>query len=217
MTALAVLQLDALPKKARTKAVKRAIADAATWLKKKQKKNGSLGGGTATEASNTNSTGLAAWALGETGSCKKARAAARWVRDLQVSGDVSGTPLAGEKGAIAYDRAAYRSAAADGIDERGPGPVAARDDPGRARSASPHVRLTMTLAHSARLAAATVLVAAAGTLLPAAPAAAATCSSATGVSVVVDGSGLGGGIVTSCVSRRRRVTPPGRSSRCTTT
>ncbi|MGZ8745193.1 MAG: hypothetical protein ACXWXO_19935 [Nocardioides sp.] len=115
VTALAVLQLDALPKQARTKAVKRALDDATTWLKKKQKRNGSLGGGTSTQASNTNSTGLAAWALGETGSCKKARAAARWVRDLQVSGDVSGTPLAGQKGAIAYDRAAYEAAEADGI------------------------------------------------------------------------------------------------------
>lgn len=62
------------------------------------------------------------------------------------------------------------------------------------------MRLTVSLAHSARLAAVTVLVAAAGTVLPASPATAATCSSATGVSVVVDGSGLGGGIVSSCVS-----------------
>lgn len=116
VTALAVLQLDALPKKAKSRAVKRAITDAADWLKAAQKKNGSLGGGTATKASNANSTGLAAWALGETGSCKKARKSARWVRKLQVSGDVSGTPLAGEKGAIAYDRASLRDAEQDGID-----------------------------------------------------------------------------------------------------
>ena len=115
VTALAVLQLDALPKKAKTRTVKRAIAHASVWLKTAQKKNGSLGGGTATEASNANSTGLAAWALGKTGSCAKARKAAKWVRDLQVSGDVSGSPLAGEKGAIAYDRAAYRMAAQNGI------------------------------------------------------------------------------------------------------
>ncbi len=115
VTALAVIQLDALPKKAKSGAVKRAIADATTWLKSAQKKNGSFGGGTATESSNANSTGLAAWALGETGSCKKARKSARWVVKLQVSGDVSGTPLAGEKGAIAYDRAAYQAAVAGGI------------------------------------------------------------------------------------------------------
>lgn len=115
VTALVVLSLDALPKKARTKAVRTSIDAATAWLKRTQKNNGSLGGGPDTEASNTNSTGLAAWALGETGACKKARKAALWVRDLQVSGDVSGTPLAGEKGAIAYDRAAYRAAAQDGI------------------------------------------------------------------------------------------------------
>ena len=40
---------------------------------------------------------------------------ARWVRKLQVRGDVSGTPLAGEKGALAYDRAAMKAAESDGI------------------------------------------------------------------------------------------------------
>ena len=115
VTALAVLSLDALPKKAKSRAVRTAVADATAWLKRVQKRNGSLGGGTATEASNANSTGLAAWALGETGSCREARKAARWVRALQVSGDVSGTPLAGEKGGIAYDSAAYESARQNGI------------------------------------------------------------------------------------------------------
>ncbi|MGZ8745192.1 MAG: hypothetical protein ACXWXO_19930 [Nocardioides sp.] len=62
------------------------------------------------------------------------------------------------------------------------------------------MRLTVAHLHPARLAAATLLVAAAGTLLPAPPAMAATCSSGTGVSVVVDASGLGGGVVTSCVA-----------------
>ncbi len=62
------------------------------------------------------------------------------------------------------------------------------------------MRLTVTLAQCGRLAAATVLVAAAGTFLSASPAGAATCSSGTGVSVVVDGTGLGGGVVTSCVA-----------------
>ena len=115
VTALAVLNLDALPRRATSNAVRVAVADATAWLKRAQKRNGSLGGGTATEASNANSTGLAAWALGETGSCRKAREAARWVNSLQVRGDVSGTPLAGERGGIAYDRAAYDSAQQDGI------------------------------------------------------------------------------------------------------
>ena len=37
------------------------------------------------------------------------------MRDLQVPGDVTGTPLEGEAGAIAYDRAAYTAGETDGI------------------------------------------------------------------------------------------------------
>lgn len=113
VTALAVLSLQALPRK--TSAVRSAIADSVDWLKRKQQRNGSFGGGVATEASNTNSTGLAGWVLGNAGACRPAARAARWVQRLQVSGDVSGTPLAGDKGAIAYDRAALRAAEVDGI------------------------------------------------------------------------------------------------------
>jgi hypothetical protein len=113
-TALAVLGLRALPSAYRTKATRGAIADATAWLLRRQKDNGSFGGGVATEASNSNSTGLAAWALGENGNCARARTAARWVRDLQV-GDATGTPLEGEDGAVAYDRAALRTAEDAGI------------------------------------------------------------------------------------------------------
>ena len=66
-----------------------------------------------TEGSNTNSTGLAAWVLGDAGACRPAARAARWVRDLQVL-DAGGTSLEGEDGAIAYDAAGY----AEGEDER---------------------------------------------------------------------------------------------------
>lgn len=113
VTALALINLKALP--AKSAAVRTAIADATGWLKRHQKSNGSFGGGPATEASNTNSTGLAGWALAGVGACTPASKAAAWVRDLTVRGDVSGTPLAGENGAIAYDRAAYRAAQTDGI------------------------------------------------------------------------------------------------------
>lgn len=85
--------------------------------------------------------------------------------------------------------------------------MASGHDPGRARPASPLLRLTVTGRSSVRRAvrsalpraAATVLVAAAGTVLPLSPAVAETCSSDTGVSVVVDATGLGGAISTSCV------------------
>ena len=113
VTALAVVVLDALPKQ--TRRVRAAVDNGTDWLVGSQKKNGSFGGGPSTEASNTNSTGLAAWALGDAGACRAAVKAAQWVRDLQVSGDVSGTPLAGEKGAIAYDRATMGTAQTDGI------------------------------------------------------------------------------------------------------
>lgn len=113
VTALAVLALQALPTKStKTRA---AIADAITWLKRHQKTNGSFGGGPATEASNSNSTGLAGWALGEAHACAAAARAAGWVSRLQLSGNLSDTPLAGEKGAIAYDADRYASAKQTGI------------------------------------------------------------------------------------------------------
>jgi hypothetical protein len=95
--------------------VRASIADAKSWLKRAQRANGSFGGGPSTETPNANSTGLAAWALGETGACRPARKAAQWVGRLQVPGDVTGTPLEGEEGAIAYDRAAYTAGETDGI------------------------------------------------------------------------------------------------------
>lgn len=113
VTAIAVLSLKAVPHK--TQAVRSAIADAIAWLKRRQHDNGSFGGGPTTQASNANSTGIAGWALGELGACHAAQDAARWVKNLQVSGDLSGTPLAGERGAIAYDRAALEAAQANGI------------------------------------------------------------------------------------------------------
>lgn len=100
-TALAVLSLDSLRRK--TPAVRSALQDATRWLVRTQKANGSFGGGPSTEASNANSTGLAAWALGETGSCAAAQDAARWVRALQK-----------RNGAIAYDKAGLASGR-DGI------------------------------------------------------------------------------------------------------
>ena len=110
VTALALIELSALPKADRTSAVKHSIADGVSWLKHHQARNGSFGGGTSTSAPNSNSTGLAAWALNERGACGAARDAARWVKALQVKDEV-----AGERGAIAYDRAAFDAAKTDGI------------------------------------------------------------------------------------------------------
>lgn len=112
-TAMAVLALKTLPQ--RSTKVRRSLRRATSWLRDHQKRNGSFTGGPSTHVSNANSTGLAAWALGEVGACGRAERAARWVRKIQVRGDVSGTPYAGDKGAVAYDRAAYRAGTADGI------------------------------------------------------------------------------------------------------
>jgi hypothetical protein len=118
VTAQAVLSLSALP--TTTKRVRTAIADAVGWLERRQKNNGSFGGGTSTEASNANSTGLAGWALGVAGSCDAAGKAAAWVGGLQVPSGQTGA-LQSEIGAIAYDRAGLTDAQDAGIT------VAARD------------------------------------------------------------------------------------------
>lgn len=113
VTAFALLALQSLDKQG--KRVRAAQREAVAWLKRTQKRNGSFGGGASTEESNANSTGLAAWALGEAGACSPARVAGAWVQGLQVRGDVSDTPYAGEKGAIAYNRAAFTAGETDGI------------------------------------------------------------------------------------------------------
>jgi hypothetical protein len=112
VTAIAVLSLRSL--RSKRPVVENAIDDAVTWLKRRQKLNGSFGGGTSTEASNANSTGLAGWALGAEGACRSALLAARWVRHLQVAGETTGT-LAEENGAIAYSSGALMAGQVDGI------------------------------------------------------------------------------------------------------
>jgi hypothetical protein len=113
-TALAVLSLRSLP--TRTKRVRAAIADAVSWLERRQRRNGSFGGGTMTEESNANSTGLAGWALGDAGSCDAAAAAARWVGRMQVPSGQTGS-LQSDIGAIAYNRAALDAAQDAGISD----------------------------------------------------------------------------------------------------
>jgi hypothetical protein len=97
--------------------LEKAVSRATRWLKRHQKANGSFGGGPSTARANANSTGLAGWALLTERRCGAAREAARWLARLQVKGHLAGTPLAGERGAIAYDRATLRAARQDGIDK----------------------------------------------------------------------------------------------------
>jgi hypothetical protein len=112
-TAIAVLGLVA--SHWNRKAVHRAIKHAAAWLLRHQADNGSFRGGPTTATANSNSTGLAGWALAVSGHCGAARQAAGWVRARQVDGRLAGTPLAGERGAIAYDKTSMRAARKHGI------------------------------------------------------------------------------------------------------
>ncbi len=110
-TAIAVLQLAS---QAGDPVVDAAVARAKTWLIGEQDADGSFGGGTATEASNANSTGLAAWALGDT---YESGEAAIWLREHQANDTDTCTGLAGDRGAVAYDDAGLDAGRSDGIDD----------------------------------------------------------------------------------------------------
>lgn len=113
VTSYAVLQLWKTSKgHARFRA---ALKNAVAWLGKQQRANGAFTGGTSTAVPNTNSTGLAAGALGSAGKCAAAKAAARWVARYQLGAQPSGSKLAGQRGAIAYDRRALKDGRKDGI------------------------------------------------------------------------------------------------------
>lgn len=109
VTAIAIRQLAS---QSGDPSVAAAVASAKRWLRTQQRCDGSFGGGTSTEGSNANSTGLVAWALG---SSAAARQAGVWLRNGQVTGADSGNALAGEVGAISYDRATLAEGRSDGI------------------------------------------------------------------------------------------------------
>ena len=111
VTALAVL---ALQSRRTDPTVSQAIAKAVAWLKTVQLADGSFGGGTSTDTPNTNSTGLAAAALGSQCEVTAAGRATTWVRSLQVPAGQTG-PLAASVGAVAYDPAAKADGVANGI------------------------------------------------------------------------------------------------------
>ncbi len=90
VTALAVVELwsirDTSPQ------LRAALASAVAWLRTQQHANGAFGGGPTTSAANSNSTGLAGWALGLAGRCSVAGQAATWVRSQQVQGSLARHP-----------------------------------------------------------------------------------------------------------------------------
>jgi len=115
-TALAVLALHDVngPK------AKAAVAKAVDWLVDRQHESGAFtdtGKGTGT--ANANSTGLAGWAMGESGARVPARRAAAFLRWLQVPDPNPCTgKLGDESGAIAYDDDAFGLAQSLGITKK---------------------------------------------------------------------------------------------------
>ncbi len=110
-TAIVLQQLNQLPA---TGAVTEAISAARGYLLAKQKADGSWQGGTGTEGSNANSTGLSAAALGDGPEAQKA---AQWLRAHQADSTDVCTALEADQGAIAYDDAGLAAGRTDGIDD----------------------------------------------------------------------------------------------------
>ncbi len=108
-TAIAILQLKS---QSANGYVAAALTKAKSWLAGQQKSDGSFGGGTSTEASNANSTGLAAQALGGTADSAQA---AQWLRSHQVTGYDVCNQLIRQRGAIAYDDSGLAAGRNDGI------------------------------------------------------------------------------------------------------
>ena len=86
------------------------------WLISVQKANGSFGGGAATEASNSNSTGLAAQALAATNRQTHVVEARGWVKTLQITpANSRGSKAAKDIGAIALNPAGLKAALKNGL------------------------------------------------------------------------------------------------------
>jgi hypothetical protein len=96
-------------------AFRKALKRAAAWLRDQQRKSGAFIGGPTTTTPNTNSTGLAGWALATARRCSGAKKAAHWIAGLQVGPQSGTSPLKGQRGAIAYDRTAMKAGEKDGI------------------------------------------------------------------------------------------------------
>jgi hypothetical protein len=115
-TALAVLALQDVKGAKAKAAVKKAVA----WLLDRQHVSGAFTDtGKNFGTANANSTGLAGWALGESGAAKPAARAATFVRWLQVPGtNPCSGGLAKQAGAISYDDDAYAIAQSEGITKK---------------------------------------------------------------------------------------------------
>ncbi|WP_426243911.1 hypothetical protein [Nocardioides sp. LHG3406-4] len=99
-----------------TPEVAAALAKAGAWLAARQASSGAFGVVGATGKPNTNSTGLAGWALGSLNNKQAAADAAVWVRKRQpVDKNRCFSALSKSLGAVAYDDIAVRSARTAGV------------------------------------------------------------------------------------------------------
>jgi hypothetical protein len=112
VTALAVISL--VESGITSPDVTSAVSDAADWLASVQLADGSFPGDGGAPGANTNSTGLAGWALGEAGRVTAASKAAAWTRGLQVS-DAGACASKAPTGAIAYNSDDFASGRAEGV------------------------------------------------------------------------------------------------------
>jgi hypothetical protein len=92
----------------------KGLPAAVHWLAGQEDGSGGLGE-VPGNADDANTSGLAAWALGMAGKCGAAAKAASFVSSLQVGGGLAGTPLAGQRGAIAVDHSALHKGRRHGI------------------------------------------------------------------------------------------------------
>jgi hypothetical protein len=93
-----------------------AITRAARWLVSRQGANGGFGGGGVTSAENANSTGVAAQALVATHHPRARAHASAYVARLQITRSRAGQgPARRDRGAVAYNRAALRTALRHGV------------------------------------------------------------------------------------------------------
>ena len=130
MTGLAVLKLVAL--NSTSADVKQAIAKATAWLAAQQRADGSFGGGPTTSASNSNSTGVAGWALATPGRLRRRGPRRRLAAEDAGRNPARRPPLDGEQGAVAYDENAFDAGKTAGITAASLGPVAPRHGAGGA-------------------------------------------------------------------------------------
>ncbi|PKH44321.1 hypothetical protein SAMN05192575_102373 [Nocardioides alpinus] len=112
VTALAVISL--VESASTAPGVAAAVDKAADWLESIQLADGSLEGDAWTPGSNSNSTGLAGWALGRVGRTASAADAAAWTRGVQAA-DPGACASKAPTGGIAYNPGDLTEARAEGV------------------------------------------------------------------------------------------------------